>query len=295
MNNSTSTNVLGVDIGGSHITAALVDLKISAVIPATFIRKRVDRNATADVILGTWAGAILEIANKFPDSFDQIGIAMPGPFNYKEGISLITGFDKYEALYLVNIREELAKRLSMAPSAICFRNDAEAYLAGELIGGAAKGFNRAIGITLGTGLGSSYSYDGITADAELSVLPYKGEKIEEFVSTRGIVRAYYELSGERVDDARAVTDQYDSNPLARQAMQVFADDFSWFLEQFVHKHQPEVIVIGGNIANAWNQFIPQTLQNLQALLQNIQIVPSALGEDAMLIGGASCHLNKSAS
>ncbi len=286
------TYLLGVDIGGSHITAALVDTRTFRVYRESLARQHVDRYGTADDILDTWSGAITAVADRFPQSFSRIGIAMPGPFDYTRGISLITGFDKYEALYQMNIGEALSRRTGIPVSGICFRNDAEAYLAGEVRSGAAAGFNRAIGITLGTGLGSAYNYDGVTADAELSVLPYKGEKIEEFVSTRGIVRAYEEAAGIKVGDARAVTDKAETDVHAKTALQIFTADLSWFLDYFIRKHHPDVIVVGGNIARAWNLFIPDTIRQLGALVSNIPIKPAVLGEDAMLIGAACCHTDK---
>jgi len=108
-------------------------------------------------------------------------------------------------------------------------------LEGEVFCGAAKGYTNAIGITLGTGLGSAISKDGITVDAELSVLPYKGDKIEESVSTRGLVRTYYELSGEKVENVKAIADRVHTDKRAEHAFKIFSDDLSWFLYEFIQR------------------------------------------------------------
>ena len=55
MNENTNNIVLGVDIGGSHITAAMVNLDTAETIPYTKLRISVDSGATAPIILNTWA------------------------------------------------------------------------------------------------------------------------------------------------------------------------------------------------------------------------------------------------
>ena len=61
-----------------------------------------------------------------------MGIAMPGLFDYETGVSYIRYMNKYDALYEVN-EEILAQKLSLQESDIKMRNDAEAFLIGEII------------------------------------------------------------------------------------------------------------------------------------------------------------------
>ena len=282
--------VMGIDIGGSHITTGLVNMDRKEVIAGSMMRERVDCHGTAEEILQAWVNVIRATMNQYPGiAITRLGFAMPGPFDYKNGICLIKGFDKYEALYEWNIRAALAQRLQLQPSDICFRNDAEAFLEGELFCGAATGYTQAIGITLGTGLGSAYTHLGITADAEMSVLPYQGAIIEEAVSTRGLIRNYKQLTGITVKDAKAIADVYETDNNAVKAFDQFAADLTWFLEQFITRVSPDVLVIGGNIAQSWELFMPKVTRSLETLVTRMPtIVQAALGEDAALIGGACC-------
>lgn len=283
--------VLGIDIGGSHITAGMVDLSTGKIVRDIIIRRQVDRHASAAEILSIWCSVIKEVWGEFDLQSTRIGFAMPGPFDYPDGVSLITGFDKYEALYRMNIREELAGRLQVPGKDIAFRNDAEAFLEGERLYGAAKGYHHAIGITLGTGLGSASSHDGITVDAELSVLPYKGERIEDFVSTRGLVRAYRELSGTTVENAKVIADRYPADPHAVAAFRLFSTDLTWFLRTFIEREHPDVLVVGGNIASSWTLYGAGLVQALEATVSKMPVIAMAeLGEHTALIGGACCFL-----
>jgi len=281
--------IVGVDVGGSHVTACLVDPSSRQIHQKNIVRNRVDSHAPAEIILNLWCKTIIEVTHNAGVPLERIGFAMPGPFDYENGICLIKGFDKYEALYNWNIRTELSQRLSIAGADILFRNDAEAFLDGELFCGAAIGYSHAVGITLGTGLGSATSHCGHTFDAELSILDYKGEKVEECVSTRGLLRNYFQLTGTKLSNAKELSDRFDTDENARKTFQKFADDLSWFLNIFVNKQHPEVIVVGGNIANAWELFMPRVIENLSQSLDKMpNIKPAELGENAAMIGGA-CH------
>ena len=281
--------VIGIDIGGSHITAGFIDLETGEISQNRVIRRRVNSHAPANEILDGWCAVIKELWADNEVESSRLGFAMPGPFDYKNGISLITGFSKYEALYQLNIREELAGRLNVPGNTICFRNDAEAFMEGELLYGAAKGYTHAIGITLGTGLGSSSSHNGVTIDAELSVLPYKGERIEDYVSTRGLIRAYREASGKTVSDAKTIADLYATDAQAREAFDTFSNDLIWFLTYFIKQDQPEVLVVGGNIANSWKLYEEKLVKAVTAAVPVMPVIKmAALGEHAALIGGASC-------
>ena len=68
----------------------------------------------------------------------KIGIAMPGPFDYENGICYIKGLDKYESLFNLNVKEMLAQQLNIERSDIYMMNDASCFLKGEVFGGVAK-------------------------------------------------------------------------------------------------------------------------------------------------------------
>jgi predicted NBD/HSP70 family sugar kinase len=58
---------LTMDIGGSHVTAAMVDLERRALIPASRANRAVDPHASADELLGQWAQAGLDALGACPD------------------------------------------------------------------------------------------------------------------------------------------------------------------------------------------------------------------------------------
>lgn len=280
------STVLGVDIGGSHITAALVDLTNRSLLPGTLIRKPVNAQAGATEIIAVWSNAMEEAFGKQPPAFRKIGIAMPGPFEYEKGISRIRGLHKYDALYGMNVKELLATRLHIRPEDIRLMNDAGCFLRGEVFSGAARGFKRAIGLTLGTGLGTATYADGMAQDAALWQTPFKEGKAEDYISSRWFVQRYHALSGQRLQGVKEIRERFPQDPVARQLFAEFAGNLAGFLDFFIRKEAPEVVVMGGNIARAYELFANELKARLTAKAIPIQL--AQLGEEAALIGAASC-------
>ncbi|WP_291909360.1 ROK family protein [Chitinophaga sp. CB10] len=278
---------VGVDIGGSHITAALVDLENRSIIENTWRRERVDSKGTAEDIITAWAAVISEVTTGTTNDNLVIGIGMPGPFDYELGISKMQHQDKYDALYNLNVKELLAAKLNISPKNIQFINDAGCFLQGEGFSGAAREYKRAIGLTLGTGLGSA-TYDGrIAKDADRWCTPFKNSIAEDYISTRWFVKRYQEISGQTVKDVKALCELEPRDERIKGIFQEFAANLAAFLVPFVQDENPEVIILGGNIANASPLFLPALIVELAAHQIHIPVRIAMLGESAAIIGAAS--------
>ena len=284
MINSTA---LGIDIGGSHITAALIDLETRSIIEGTWNRTRINSQGEAPAIIDAWAAVISEVFAKAPAGVKHIGIGMPGPFDYEEGISMMKGQHKYDALYHLNVKQLLADKLNIAPAQIRFINDAGCFLQGEVFSGAGRNYQRVVGLTLGTGLGSASYYNGVAHDANRWCSPFKDGMAEDYLSTRWFVNRYQQTGGEAVPDVKALVTRLAVDDSIRQIFDEFAVNLAAFLTGFVASEKPEAIVIGGNIANASDLFLPLLKKELEKQQIALPILIATLGEAAALIGAAS--------
>lgn len=284
--------VLGVDIGGSHLTAALVNKHTQLPIAGSNTRIRVNSSGSVHEILNTWSAVISDIFKEYSITERRIGMAIPGPFDYENGISLIKNLDKYESLYKLNVKELLASQLQMVPSNIRLMNDAACFLRGEVYQGAARGYVNAIGITLGTGTGTAFHHHGITEDANLGPSPFMDSIADEYFSTRWFVRQYAERSGNTVKDVKELSELYASERVVKEIFAEFVKNFAIFLEGFIKKEKPEVIVLGGNIAQCADLFLVNLESKLHSTGVTIPILKSTLGEDAAIFGAASLFENK---
>ncbi|WP_160718135.1 ROK family protein [Chitinophaga solisilvae] len=278
---------LGIDIGGSHITAAVVNLETRTIDTGSWKRTRVNSQGTPGEIIDAWAEVIEDAFRTAPVATWHIGIGMPGPFDYTEGISLMKDQHKYDALYNLNVKQLLAARLSLTPDHIRFINDAGCFLQGEVFSGAARNYKHVIGLTLGTGLGSAVYHGTLAEDANRWCAPFLDGIAEDYLSTRWFIKRFHELTGITVKDVKALTELTTSGAHVQQVFDEFARHLSAFLLTFIKDESPEAIVIGGNIANAAERFFPAVTRELENNNIHIPLLQAALSEQAAILGAAS--------
>lgn len=281
-NNSIIT---GVDIGGSHITVCLVDLQTQQVIPGSELRHHVDSSASATEVIASWAAPIQEVNERAGLKPGRIGIAMPGPFDYEKGISLIKGLAKYEQLYGLNVKELLAASLGITAADIRMVNDATAYLIGEHQLGSGKGAASVLGITLGTGLGSAWHMNGRLTDGDLYCFPFREGVAEDYVSTRWLLKAYAEQTGTSIESVRLMSEVARMGDKA--AVDVFrqlGESLGNIILQRFSSGFPERVVAGGNIARSAELFVPDAERVMREAGFDVEVVTAVLGERAALIG-----------
>jgi glucokinase len=287
---------IGTDIGGSHICSAAIDLTAKSILKRSFAHQKVDNQAAAPEILCKWAAALNQSIAAVPlGSLAGIAFAMPGPFHYARGVAKFTpDVAKYQNLYNIHITDHLKPLLRLSDSAEDFDfryiNDAASFGIGEAWLGKAVGTKRSLTLTLGTGLGSAFIEDGVPVVDRDDVprmgtlwhVPFKGDIADAAFSTRWFINRYAEKSGTRLPDVKQIALRATNNEA--QAKEVFAEfgtNLRTFLIPWLKKFDAQVLVIGGNIAAAHNEFLPALEKQVPVPVQ-----VSDLKEDAALLGAA---------
>ncbi|ANH81418.1 hypothetical protein A8C56_10870 [Niabella ginsenosidivorans] len=282
---TTNNLVLAVDIGGTHITAALVNMDERKIILPSLVRKRVDSGAGAQTVIRTWSACMRAAGEGAVIS--KICLAMPGPFDYDNGISLMTAQGKYDALYRLNVKHLLAGALEVDPGLFFIRNDAACFLQGEVFAGAVRsGFQKVAGITLGTGLGTAFYENGTARNADLWQLPFLEGIAEEYLSTRWFIQRFRATSGAALKGVKELAALAKTDARVPLLFKEFGKNLGIFLCRFVEMKQAEAIVIGGNIAHAYELFQEELHRVLGSCFLLIPVKRSMLGEQATLYGAA---------
>jgi glucokinase len=186
----TADVVGALDIGGTHVTAGRVRISAATVEPEARVRLEYAGGAPLLERILEAAGSVATVDTR------RFGVAAPGPFDYARGVCLVS--HKLPGLYGVDLRRELAAALELPGEAVSFLNDAEAFVLGEWWAGAARGHERVVGITLGTGLGSAFLDDGgfvregpdVPAEGALWRLAFRDAPVEDTISRRALLRRY---------------------------------------------------------------------------------------------------------
>jgi glucokinase len=287
---------IGVDIGGSHISCAAVNLQEKKLLQKSFYETDVDNNSPAPEILNSWASALNQALSFVEnDELAGIGFGMPGPFEYPNGIARFEQVEKYYGLNGVNVAEELLKLITVPkPLPLRFMNDASAFAAGEAWVGAAAGTSHSVSITLGTGFGSAFISNGVPVVSGQNVprqgcvwhLPYKDSIADDYFSTRWLVKRYNELTGFNVSGAKAIAIDAQNSEIARRVFVEYGTNMGTFISPWLKKFDAGVLVIGGNIAAAYPLFGPSFEKALKEAGVKTALKLSALKEHAAIMGSA---------
>ncbi|MDI1322910.1 MAG: ROK family protein [Algoriphagus sp.] len=283
-------HLIGVDIGGSHISAAKVELMDREVGVWDFVESDVDAFGSADEIIKTWSELILKAAGDSKDF--KIGIAMPGPYDYPNGISLIKDQGKLVSLYRLSVKDLLAKRLGILPENISFMNDAEAFLSGESYAGAGRDFQNSIGITLGTGLGSAIKIFDVVKDGKLWTAPFRTGIAEDYLGTGWFIRFAKEQFGKEISGVKDLLKEDFEIEIANSIFEEFGKTLGEFLFPYLIRLQSEGVVLGGKVSLAADRFMIFTQDYLERQGYDVPIKVSPLGEKSALVGAVLPFLDK---
>lgn len=287
------SHVLAFDVGGSHISAGFCNLTTMEVECAAQSALGEDPSCSEFVDLAYHLGC--EVAGN-RESLAGAAFAVPGPFDHAAGISYM--LHKLKSLYGVNLRNTLAARFGWEPGQLRFLNDASAFLLGEVSTGAARGAKRAVGVVLGTGIGSAFAVDGrcvtegigVPPGGEIWNIPYGDGTVEDLLSTRALKSDYASRTGRETDvisiAAAAVTD-----PEARSVFRTFGNHLGQVFRDILSPFAPDMVVIGGGIARSAHLFLPITQQQL--IDQGFLLVTSTLLDRAPLVGAGAFWRNDS--
>lgn len=258
---------LGLDWGGTYIKAGLVDSQ------GVIVKKRVYSSGDLrkrEVFIQNLK-CLLKDFKGF--SIKGIGIGAPGMIDPKKGsiyyLPNIPGWRNYP------LRTILQKQLKLP---VAIGNDANVFGLAEARCGAGRGFNQAIFLTLGTGLGGAVIVEGKllrgkTSAAELGHVPLSlkgtacgcGSKgcIETYTGNSYLLRRYKQLkkSKTKVKQVREIFQKgLAGEPEALILWKEFSCNLGKFLAGMVNVFNPEAIVIGGGVSGAFKLFKPYLLK-----------------------------------
>ncbi len=281
-------SIPALEVGGTHVTAALVDPTTWALVGPRH-RQSVDAAGPAAEIIAAWVAAAGASA---APSGARWGVAMPDPFDYPRGIARFEGVGKFEALFGLDVGAALRGSIAPPPESVAFVNDADAFILGEWLVGAARGTRRCVGLTLGTGVGSGWIADGSIVSAGPAVPPggrahritLDGRPLEDVMSRRAIRAAYAAATDDAQADVREIAGRARAgDAVAIEVLRVATSGLGRALGPYLARFDPDVIVVGGSMAASWDVLSPGFL----AAVTTAPTVRRSIDAEAAGLAGAA--------
>jgi len=279
---ASSRKLIGVDLGGTNVRAGRVEAG-----------KIVELKECAISTLGLQREIIEEICESIqavltPDTA-AIGIGVPSVVDVEKGIVYtVVNIPSWREVPLKQILED---RFELP---VFVNNDANCFAMGELHYGSGRGYRHLVGLIVGTGLGAGIItngqlYCGANCGAgEIGSLPYQGKTLEDFCSGQFFQREYA-LQGE-VLCQRA----QQGDPQAQLIFAAFGEHLGHALTTVMYAYDPEIIVLGGSVSNAFPFFEAAMRSQLegfayQHVIKGCALVASQTANVAVLGAAALCQ------
>jgi len=306
---------IGVDLGGSHVMAAVVDE--TGRIQAKFEHDVADH--APDAVVATLAGVVRNALDASKLEIAGVGIGSPG------NVDPVSGTIRWSP----NLGWEdvpLGKRVREAfPKLPVFvANDARCATLGEYVHGVGQGTEHFVLLTLGTGIGGGIVAGGVLSlGAQMGAGEFGHHQIRPdggFVCSCGKIGCFEaQASGTGlIRHALRVAPSFPRSALLdvpreklgsksiRRAAQVgdqhalaawggFCDDLALGLANVIAFVNPEVIALGGGVSSAGDFLLERVRPLVEARTVTVprgttRIVRATLGNDAGAVGAATAAL-----
>jgi glucokinase len=306
--------VFAADLGGTHLRMAAVDRNGKICCRRTQPTPQTDQ--PGEIVRVLIAGA-RESEREIAEMGGVISagsIAVPGTVDVAAGV--VVKVPNVQCLDGFRLAETLESELEWP---VTLANDGNAAAVGEMWRGAGQGYGTIICVTLGTGVGGGIILDGKLwrgADGSageighIGIDPFAGVRcpcgsqgcLEVFASATAIVRMTREAKPRYPNSVLHLTEDLTSATVYQAgkegdelALEVFRQMGVYLgigLASLINLLNPEVIVIGGGVANGWELFEKHMHQQVierafPIPAGSVKIVRAQCGDNAGLLGAAS--------
>ncbi len=249
-----------LDVGGTYIKEALA-FADGSVVSGTADSVPVSSDGSESSISSSLDIALVRARNVASErglEISDAGVAIPGPFNYDEGVFLMK--HKFASVYGRHF-EELIDVTILPGVRFSFIHDVNCMLLGEIRKGNGRNYDNVALVTLGTGLGFSMSIGGEILMSPLKSpaisafnRPYRDGILEDYASKRGFLRIYKELTGKDEDGLTVAEIGKRASEGEENALRTFStvgEIISESIRPMMEEYSIQCLLFGGQISRSY--------------------------------------------
>jgi glucokinase len=288
-----------VDIGGTTTQVVLCDEDLTVLDRAEVATPATDGG---QAMIGAALGALAPLLERTPGRLAGGGVGAAGVVDSATGRILVAS-DSFTGWAGFAVTDAVEEALGVP---VFLDNDVNAFLYGEVSGGAVRGESDVLGMTLGTGVGGALWTGGALfagphgAAGEIGHIPGFGDllctcggrgHLETLASGRSIGARYADRTGRRLT-AREVAQAADRGD--QDALAVYRAAGAGIARAIVMTAgvvDITTVVVGGGVSRAWPLLEPLILASLATdppvSGHPVRLVRAALGADAVPVGAAA--------
>jgi glucokinase len=276
--------IIGIDIGGTKIRLGLVQQ--GKIIEE--VKLSTSAHASQEQILNQIIGGIEQLDGK---EVEGIGIGIPGLVDEEQGI--VYDIQNIPSCQKVPLKKELEGYFKKQ---VYLTNDANSFILGEKVYGKARKYKNAVGLTLGTGLGSGIMigeklYSGTLSSAgELGCIPYLDQTLEDYCSGKFFLKQYG-LAGQEVFQRAEQGDEQ-----ALEILGEFGHHIGEAIKIVLFAFSPEAIFLGGSVSGCYKFFKTRMKETIQSfpfrLVREQLVVELSEVENIAVLGAAALYQMK---
>ena len=239
-----------LDVGGTEIKGSVSDRNGVR----TKIRKfPAQAQKSTEKILDNFAKICRELMREADGSVVGVGMAIPGPFDYENGISRMQGLNKYDAIYGIPLEREIKARVPELGSArFLFLHDIEAFALGESWYGNCRDVDKILCVCIGTGAGSAFVENGKTVKTGKGVpengwiyqQPFGDSILDDYLSVRGLEQISLAVTGKVWSGKELYGLVKAGNMEAEEVWRRFGADVAAGLLPVLEEYQPDLLLLG---------------------------------------------------
>ncbi len=280
---------IGIDVGGTKMSAVLFDGE--NIIDDYTLATPKDTIDRFMVMLKALIDPLLERAKENKKKVEMIGLGIPGTIDISR--RKVLNSPNLEIIKNIDVAVKLEEFISLP---VVMDNDVNCFLRAEMHLGTGLKYKNAYALTIGTGIGGAWWFNGGIYRGANGGGGEPGEMLIDFAEGIKLEQAYHKLT--QNNPSSLADEAYRGDILAERSFEEVGGFLGIAMANIVNIIDPEIIILGGGVVESSDLFLSKAKKTMKDHIassesrKKIKILKAKLGLKAGAVGAAMLELKK---